>query len=40
MRKDLIAAMDNEKKLKEQVKALIDELCVEKLLTVQKDEQI
>lgn len=33
-------AMDNEQKLKEQVKALTDELRVEKLLTVQKDEQI
>lgn len=40
LRKDLIIAMDNGNKKKEQVKALKDELQVEKLLTVQKDEQL
>ena len=40
LRKDLIVAMDDEKKLKKQVKALTDELRVKKLLTMQKDEQI
>lgn len=33
-------AMDDENKLKKQVKALTDKLHVEKLLIVQKDEQI
>lgn len=40
LRKDLIMAMDDENKLKKQVKALTDELRVKKLLTMQKDEQI
>jgi len=40
LRKDLITAMDNGNKKKEQVKALKDELQVEKLLTVQKDKQL
>ena len=39
-RKELIAAMDEGNSAKEKVKVLIEELRVEKLLTVQKDEQL
>lgn len=38
--KELITAMDNRNQLKEQVKALIDDLKAKKLLTEQKDEQL
>ena len=40
LRKELITAMDGGNKVKEQVKALTEELRVEKLLTMQKDEQL
>ena len=39
-RKELIAAMDEGNFAKDKVKVLIEELRVEKLLTVQKDEQL
>lgn len=40
LRKDLIIAMDGWNKVKEKLKALTDKLQVEKLLTMQKDEQL
>ena len=40
LRKNIITAMDGGNKEKEQVKALTKELQVEKLLTMQKDEQL
>ena len=40
LRKELIIAMDNGNRMKEWVKALTDDLKVEKLLTEQKDEQL
>ena len=40
LRKDLIEAMDQATKTKEKVKELKDALKVEKMLVVQKDEEI
>ena len=40
LRKDLITAMDDSIASKEKIKALAKELKVEKLLTMQKDEQL
>ena len=40
LRKDLITAMDDSIASKEKIKALAEELKVEKLLTMQKDEQL
>ena len=40
LRKELISIMDEGNTTKEKVKALIEELKVENLLTVQKDEQL
>ena len=39
-RKDLITTMDDSIAAKEKIKALAEELKVEKLLTVQKDKQL
>lgn len=40
LRKELILAMDSGNKMKEQVKALNDNLKAKKMLTKQKDEQL
>ena len=40
LRKDLIAAMDDSNASKEKIKALLEELRVERLLVTQKDEQL
>lgn len=40
LRKELISAMDEGNSTREKVKALVKELRVEKLLTMQKDEQL
>ena len=40
LKKELISAMDERNITKEKVKALIEELRVKKLLTVQRDEQL
>ena len=40
LRKDLITMMDDSNAAKEKIKALAEELKVEKLLTVQKDKQL
>lgn len=40
LRKELILAMDSGNKMKEQVKALIENLKAEKILMEQKDKQL
>ena len=40
LRKEMIMTMDNRNQMKEQIKALIDDLKAENLLPEQKDEQL